>query len=59
MTAIKVSGICVYFWLTTYYRHSHNLVLLKFTIKQLNKSLTLSCLASDRYHNEIEANFVT
>ena len=23
------------FWLTTYYRHGHNLVLLKFTIKQL------------------------
>ena len=26
--------LCV-FWLTTYYRYGHNLVLLKFTIKQL------------------------
>ena len=25
----------MYFWLTTYYRHGHNHVLLQFTIKQL------------------------
>ena len=25
----------VFFWLTSYYRHGHNLILLKFTIKQL------------------------
>ena len=29
-----LTGICVFFfWLTTYYRHGHNLVLLTFTIK--------------------------
>ena len=30
-----ITKICVFFWLTTYYRHGHNLVLLKFTIKQV------------------------
>ena len=42
----------VFFWLTTNYRHGHNLVLLKFTIKQLEKFI-LSGI--DRYEHDIEA----
>ena len=44
----------IFFWLTTYDKHRHNLVLLKFTIKQLEIILAL-----DRYLHDIEAKCVT
>ena len=51
-----VCDVRVLFWLITYYKHAHNLVLLKFTIKQLeiHFSLKSSCLTFDRYQHEIE-----
>ena len=42
---------------TSYNRHGHNLVLLKFKIKQLESKFT--CLESDLYQHEIEANCVS
>ena len=34
----------MFFWLTTYFRHGHNVILLKFTIKQLEmKKLFFIC----------------
>ena len=46
-------------WLTTYYTHGQNLILLKFTIKQLEMSLNSSCLTSHQYLHEIEAKCVS
>ena len=39
-----ITGICVFFWLTTYYRHGFNLVL--FTTKQLDSKVILSGIGS-------------
>ena len=47
------------FWLTTYNRQGHNRVHLKFTTKQLEKTVNSSCLAPDRYQHEIEATSVS
>ena len=34
----------MFFWLTTYFRHGHNVIILKFTIKQLEmKKLFFIC----------------
>ena len=56
-----ILGICVLFWLTTYYRHGHNLVLLKFTTKQLvwhrvntSMRLRLSLSVSPRWQRKPE-----
>ena len=47
----------VFFWMITYYRHGHNLVLSKFTINQLeiHFSLNSACLTLDRYQHDIES----
>ena len=50
-----ITGILVFFWLTTYYRQGHNLDLLKFTTKQVNSS----CLALDWSQYEIKAKCVS
>ena len=46
------------FWLATFCRHGHNLVLLKFTIRQLEIVQNPCCLASDRYQHEFQAKCV-
>ena len=48
-----ITGFACLFWLTTCYRHGHNLVVLKFS-KAARESLSSSCLTSDRYKHEID-----
>ena len=51
--ALELGFACFLFLLTNYHTLGHNLVLLKFTIKQLEIILAL-----DRYKHDIEAKCV-